>query len=63
MKYRKATQGRLGILESRLSKLKLAINTGNENGVNIILDQIREDIEQINLYIEAEPTSNYELNK
>lgn len=55
MKHREAVLRKLGNIESNLSKINFNLNQGDRNSAREHIDVIREQLDQIKLYIESEP--------
>ena len=62
MRNREAIIRKLEGLESNLNKLNSYLNIANREACYEVLPHIREQIEQIKLYIESEPIVGSELN-
>ncbi len=62
MRNREATLRKLDSVESNLTKLTFTLNQGDRNGSHEIIENIREQVEQLKLYIESEPLTGSELN-
>lgn len=63
MRNREAVLRKMDSVESNLTKLTFTLNQGDRNGSHEIIENIREQIEQLKLYIESEPLSGSELNQ
>jgi hypothetical protein len=63
MRNREATLRKMDSVESNLTKLAFTLNQGDRNGSHEIIENIREQVEQLKLYIESEPLSGSELNQ
>lgn len=63
MKHREPVLRKLDSVDSNLNKLNLALNQGNRETAKETIDSIREQLEQIKLYIENEPIVGNELNR
>jgi len=63
MKHREPVLRKLDSIDSNLNKLNLALNQGNREAAREISLSIREQLEQIKLYIESEPIMGNELNR
>lgn len=63
MKNRESILRKLETIESKTSKIQLALNQSDRNKCYQILEEMRETIEQVKSYIESEPISGTELNK
>lgn len=63
MKHREPVLRKLDSVDSNLNKLNLALNQGNREAAKEIIDSIREQLEQIKLYIGNEPIVGNELNR
>lgn len=62
MKHREPILRKLESIESSLNKTNLFLNRGDRDGARETLEQIREHVEQIRLYINNEPIVGHELN-
>jgi hypothetical protein len=63
MKNREPVLRKLDTIESKMSKLWLALNQGNRDGCYQILEEMKETVEQTKGYIASEPMSGNELNR
>jgi hypothetical protein len=63
MRNREATLRKLDSVESNLTKLTFTLNQGDRDGSHEIIENIREQVEQLKLYIESEPLTGSELNQ
>jgi septation ring formation regulator EzrA len=63
MKHREPVLKKLDSMDSNLNKLNLTLNQGNRVASKEIIDLLREQLEQIKLYIENEPIIGNELNR
>jgi hypothetical protein len=63
MRNREAVLRKMDSVESNLTKLSFILNQGKREGSHEIIENVREQIEQLKLYIESEPISGSELNK
>jgi len=54
MKYRDAILKKLDNVDSSLNRLNLTLNQGDRDGSYTVIETLREQIEQIKGYIEAE---------
>ena len=54
MKYRDAILKKLDNVDSSLNRLNLTLNQGDRDGSYIVIETLREQIEQIKGYVEAE---------
>ena len=54
MKHQAATLQKLEQMESNLSKIHLHLNRGNRDECYLIIDSLKEQIEQIKSYVENE---------
>jgi len=63
MRNREATLRKLDSVESNLNKITVFLNQGNRDLCYETIDSIREQIEQLKLYIESEPMTGDELNR
>ena len=62
MRNREAVLRKMDSVESNLTKITFTLNQGDRNASHEIIENIREQIEQLKLYIESEPLSGSELN-
>ena len=62
MKHREPILKKLESIESSINKTNLFLNRGDRDGAKETLEQIREHVEQIRLYINNEPIIGNELN-
>jgi septation ring formation regulator EzrA len=63
MKHREPVLRKLDSIDSNLNKLNLTLNQGNRDAAKEVIDSLREQVEQIKLYIENEPIIGNELNR
>jgi septation ring formation regulator EzrA len=63
MKHREPVLRKLDNIDSNLNKLNLALNQGDREAAREVIESVREQIEQIKLYIENEPIIGNELNR
>ena len=63
MRNREAVLRKMDSVESNLTKMTFTLNQGDRNASQEIIENIREQIEQLKLYIESEPLSGSELNQ
>ena len=63
MRNREATLHKLDSVESNLNKMALTLNQGNREACYEVIQSLREQVEQLKLYIESEPISGSELNR
>ena len=63
MRNREAVLRKMDSVESNLTKLTFTLNQGDRNASREVIESIREQIEQLKLYIESEPMSGSELNQ
>jgi hypothetical protein len=63
MRNREATLRKLDSVESNLNKITVYLNQGNRDSCYETVESIREQIEQLKLYIESEPITGDELNR
>lgn len=63
MRNREAILKKLDSVESNLNKILSYLNQGNREACYETVDSIREQIEQLKLYIESEPIIGEELNR
>lgn len=62
MKNRNAIVKQVEGVESNISKINFSLNKGDREQCYSILENIKDQIEQIKLYIESEPIDGAELN-
>ena len=63
MKHREPVLKKLDSIDSNLNKLNLSLNQGDRVSAREVIEYIREQVEQIKLYIENEPIIGNELNR
>lgn len=63
MRNREASLKKLDSIETKLNRLTASINQGNREACFEVIEEIREQISQLNVYIESEPISGRELNQ
>lgn len=63
MRNREATLKKLDSVESNLNQIMLSLNRGDRETCYQVVDSIREQVEQLKLYIESEPITGSELNR
>ena len=63
MKHREPVLKKLDSIDSNLNKLNLSLNQGDRVSAREVIESIREQVEQIKLYIENEPIIGNELNR
>jgi septation ring formation regulator EzrA len=63
MKHREPVLKKLDSIDSNLNKLNLTLNQGNREAAREIIESLREQVDQIKLYIENEPIMGNELNR
>jgi len=62
MRNREAIRKKVEGIDSNLNRMKFNINHGDRDECYATLDLIREQLDQVKLYIESEPTTGNELN-
>jgi len=62
MRNREATLRKLDSVESNLTKLTFTLNQGDRNASHEVIESLREQVEQLKLYIASEPLTGSELN-
>lgn len=62
MKHREPVLKKLDSVDSNLNKLNFTLNQGDRDSARVLLDNIREQIDQIKGYIENEPIIGNEMN-
>jgi polyhydroxyalkanoate synthesis regulator phasin len=62
MRNREATLRKLDSVESNLTKLIFTLNQGDRNASHEVIENLREQVEQLKLYIASEPLTGSELN-
>lgn len=63
MRNREATLRKLDSVESNLNRMTLTLNQGNREACYEVIESLREQVEQLKLYIESEPITGSELNR
>jgi len=63
MRNREATLRKLDSVESNLNKMILTLNQGDRNACYEVIEALREQVEQLKMYIESEPITGSELNR
>lgn len=63
MRNREATLHKLENIEASLNQLNFTLNRGERDTCFQVIDKIRDQVEQIRLYIESEPIVGNELNR
>lgn len=63
MKNREPVLKKLDTIESKINKLCLALNRSNRDDCFLIIEELKEIIDQVKGYIESEPISGLELNR
>ena len=63
MKHREPVLRKLDSIDSNLNKLNLTLNQGNREAAREVIESLREQVDQIKLYIENEPIMGNELNR
>ena len=63
MKNRSPILNKLDSIDSNLNKLSSFLSRNDRESVSITLETLREQLDQVRLYIESEPLSSYDLNK
>jgi len=63
MRNREATLRKLDSVESNLNKMILTLNQGDRNACYGVIEALREQVEQLKMYIESEPITGEELNR
>jgi len=63
MRNREATLRKLDSVESNLNRMTLTLNQGDREAAYEVIESLREQIEQLKLYIESEPITGSELNR
>jgi hypothetical protein len=62
MRNREATLRKLDSVESNLNRMTMTLNQGDREGCYEVINLLREQVEQLKMYIESEPIANSELN-
>jgi len=62
MRNREATLRKLDSVESNLNKMTLTLNQGDREACYEVINLLREQVEQLKMYVESEPIANSELN-
>ena len=63
MRNREATLRKLDSVESNLNRMTLTLNQGDRDSCYEVIEALREQVEQLKMYIESEPIANSELNR
>jgi len=63
MKHREPVLKKLDSIDSNLNKLNLTLNQGNREAAREVIESLREQVDQIKLYIGNEPIIGNELNR
>jgi hypothetical protein len=63
MRNREATLRKLDSVESNLNRMTLTLNQGDRDACYEVIEALREQVEQLKMYIESEPIANSELNR
>ena len=63
MRNREATLRKLDSVESNLNRMTLTLNQGDRDVCYEVIGALREQVEQLKMYIESEPIANSELNR
>ena len=63
MRNREATLRKLDSVESNLNRMTLTLNQGDRDACYEVIGALREQVEQLKMYIESEPIANSELNR
>ena len=63
MKHREPVLKKLDSIDSNLNKLNLTLNQGNREAAREVIESLREQVDQIKLYIGNEPIIDNELNR
>jgi septation ring formation regulator EzrA len=63
MKHREPVLKKLDSIDSNLNKLNLTLNQGNREAAREVIESLREQVDQIKLYIGNEPIMGNELNR
>jgi len=63
MRNREATLRKLDSVESNLNRMTLTLNQGDRDACYEVIGVIREQVEQLKMYIESEPITGSELNR
>jgi hypothetical protein len=63
MRNREATLRKLDSVESNLNRMILTLNQGDRNACYGVIEALREQVEQLKMYIESEPITGDELNR
>jgi hypothetical protein len=63
MRNREATLRKLDSVESNLNRMILTLNQGDRNACYEVIEALREQVEQLKMYIESEPITGSELNR
>lgn len=63
MRNREATLRKLDSVESNLNKMLHTLNQGDREAAYETIDLIREQVEQLKMYVESESITGSELNR
>jgi hypothetical protein len=63
MRNRNATMHKLDSVESNLNRIILTLNQGDRDACYEVVGLLREQVEQLKMYIESEPMTSDELNQ
>ena len=63
MRNREAVLRKLDGIESNMNKLNFTLNRGNREASYEILEEVREQVSQLTMYVETEPITGSEINR
>ena len=63
MRNREAVLRKLDGIESNMNKLNFTLNRGNREASYEILEEVREQVSQLKMYVETEPITGSEINR
>ena len=63
MRNREAVLRKLDGIESNMNKLNFTLNRGNREASYEIVEEVREQVSQLKMYVETEPIIGSEMNR
>lgn len=63
MRNREAVLRKLDGIESNMNKLNFTLNRGNREASYEIVEEVREQVSQLKMYVETEPITGSEMNR
>jgi archaellum component FlaC len=63
MRNREAVLRKLDGIESNMNKLNFTLNRGNRETSYEIVEEVREQVSQLKMYVETEPITGSEINR